>query len=283
MEQLLERILTWTEAQSDVSAVAVVGSRARTDPPADVWSDLDLILIVDDPEPYLSTTDWLAQVGRVWLSFPERTDTGQATEHRVLFEGGLDVDFIPIARDDVPRAFQVSPLADIVRGGLRVLLDKDGALSALTVPAAEPSRPPAQAQYLEVVHDFLFHAVWTVKKLRRGELWVAKSCCDVYMKRLLLRMIEWHARAMHGWCHDTRYGGRFLERWAALQVVVALRRTYAHYDEQDLWRALRATMDLFRWLAQETAECLDYPYPTAADERVTQWVVGCRSEGEDIF
>jgi hypothetical protein len=33
---------------------------------------------------------------------------------------------------------------------------------------------------------------------------------------------------------------------------------------------LFATVDLFRWLAIETAEQLSYPYPTFADEHATE-------------
>lgn len=33
-----------------------------------------------------------------------------------------------------------------------------------------PAAPPAAA-FEALVHDFLYHAVWLAKKLRRGELW----------------------------------------------------------------------------------------------------------------
>ncbi len=99
----------------------------------------------------------------------------------------------------------------------------------------------------------------------------------MYMKHLLLRMIEWHTRATNGWDYDTWHHGRFLERWADPRAVKGLRDAYAHYDEEeeeeeeeDVRRALLATMDLFRWLAIETAEQLSYPHPTLADEHATE-------------
>jgi hypothetical protein len=48
--------------------------------------------------------------------------------------------------------------------------------------------------------------------------------------------------------------------------------TFAAYEAGDLWRALFATLDLFRRLAVETAERLDYSYPTLAEQRVRQWL-----------
>jgi aminoglycoside 6-adenylyltransferase len=91
-------------------------------------------------------------------------------------------------------------------------------------------------------------------------------------------MMEWHARATDGWTYDTWHGGRFLEEWADPKVLEGLRGAFAHFDEDDIKRALLATMDMFRWIAIETAEKLDYPYPTNADRRVTEWVKTCLSE-----
>jgi aminoglycoside 6-adenylyltransferase len=95
------------------------------------------------------------------------------------------------------------------------------------------------------------------------------------MKTLLLRMAEWHAWAAHGLEYDTWSDGRFLEEWADPRVVEGLRPTFARYDAGDARRALLATMDLFRWLATETAERLGYPYPAEADAHVTGWVSRC--------
>jgi aminoglycoside 6-adenylyltransferase len=66
-------------------------------------------------------------------------------------------------------------------------------------------------------------------------------------------MTEWHARATNCWDYDTWHGGRFLEQWADPRIVARLRDTFAHYDEDDVWRTLLAMMNLFRWVAGETA------------------------------
>jgi len=276
-EQLVERLLRWAAVQDDILAVMVVGSRARVHRPADVWSDLDLMLVVADPDRYLSSSDWLLNIDGYWCTFAERTSTGKLFERRVLFDGALDVDFILLAAEGMPQSLQEAPVADIIRRGVRTLLDKRGMLPQSAPPALQTlrRRPPTQQEFREVIHDFWYHAVWTVKKLRRGELWTALRCTDVYMKQILLRMIEWHTCTAHGWDTDTWHGGRFLELWSDPRVKGALRHVFAHYAEEDIWRALLATMDLFRWLAEETAQRLSYPYPVTADERVTEWLQCC--------
>ena len=92
------------------------------------------------------------------------------------------------------------------------------------------------------------------------------------MKRILQDMIECHARATQGWDYDTWHGGRFLEQWADSRAVTGLRDAYARYEEGDVRRALWATMELFSWLARESAERLGYLYPTGGDERATELV-----------
>ena len=130
---------------------------------------------------------------------------------------------------------------------------------------------------MEVVSDFWYHMVWTSKNLRRGELWTAKTCCDVYMKGLLLRTIEWHTGATEGWETDTWYDGRFLECWASMTILAELPDTFAHYREDDVWRALFATPDLFRRVARKIAVQLKYDYPTVEDQHAVVWANRIRS------
>ena len=74
--------------------------------------------------------------------------------------------------------------------------------------------------------------------------------------------------------------GRFLEEWADERAVEQLRYAFAHYDEADVWRALVVTMDLFRWVALETAGRLGCPYPALGDERATELVWRYRETAE---
>lgn len=285
-EQLITRFVTWAELRHDLRAALVVGSRARDDP--DEWADLDIILVTTTPEYYLARTDWVNNIGTPLLTFIEPTATGGETERRVLFEGMLDVDFAILPEQKAHQLLREIPpeiarqLADTFGRGIRVLLDKDGMIATLqaVIPSSEtlPPRTPTQHEFYEVVNDFLYHCVWTVKHLCRGELWWAKSCCDSYLKRLLLTMIEWHAHAVHGPDYDTWFRGRFLEKWADPRIIKELQNAFAYYDEKDVKRALVATMGLFSWVARETAQKLGYPSLVEADEHVAAWVKTCLSE-----
>jgi len=277
-EQLIERFAQWAQGEGNIRAAVVVGSRARICPPADEWADLDIVVVADDPRPYLDEADWVAKLGPYWLTFLEPTADGRSMERRVLFAGGLDVDFPVIPTKAVHEMIHSGApppdVADVFRRGAHILLDRDGLVARLRIAATElvPAFPPTEACFLNVVSDFWYHALWTAKHLRRGELWWAKGCCDGHMKGLLCRMLEWHARAVRGPTHDTWFRGRFLEKWADPRAVQELRHTFAHYEKDDVWQALLATMKLFDWLARDTAARLSFPYPESSVEQVTQLV-----------
>ncbi|MBN2390678.1 MAG: aminoglycoside 6-adenylyltransferase, partial [Anaerolineae bacterium] len=158
--------------------------------------------------------------------------------------------------------------------GVRFLVDKEGFAERLAQIPVElpPYQPPAESEFLNLVNDFWYHTVWTAKKLRRGELWIGKSCCDDYLKHLLRQMLTWHTHARRGASTDTWMRGRFLEEWADPRAVAALPAIFAHYDAADVWRALLATMELFRWLALEAADALGYTYPSFGEDRAVEVV-----------
>jgi aminoglycoside 6-adenylyltransferase len=247
------------------------------DPPADTFSDLDLALITTDPDRYLRDAGWLEHIGTPWLTFVERQATGAGLERRALFERDLDVDFAILERDEVQKmvAGDWPPeISAVLARGFEFILDKDGLEHSMRRDPPKPprARVPTSDEFLSLCSDFLYHAMWAAKKLRRGELWVAKSCADDYMKQQLLQMLTWHARATHGPGYDTWHKGRFLESWADPRVLGELHQAFAHYDEADIQRALSKTVELFRWVAKETAADLGYRYPDTDAERVTAWI-----------
>ena len=274
-ERWLDGLVEWADTRDDVRALVVVGSRARDDRPADEWSDLDCLLVTTDPDSYRERTDWLDALGDVWLTFREETATGDRVERRALFAPGVDVDFVPVSAEEVECVAEVG--SETFVRGYRVVYDEMGATEVLADHAAEaePERTafelPDAAGFREHCEDCWYHAVWTAKKLRRGELWTAKGCLDGYLKwKCLLPLLGWHARARHG--REPWYDGRFLEEWANERALVDLESAYATYDREDCWRALFATMNLLEWLSEEVADELDYESCTDGQRRASELV-----------
>lgn len=62
------------------------------------------------------------------------------------------------------------------------------------------------------------------------------------------------------------------ELWAEDWIIQKLSNCYAHYEKNDIKKALSSTMELFRLVAVEVAGKLNYKYPTKADEYSTEWI-----------
>src|SRR5690554_5366952 len=92
-EELIERFIQWARTKSDIHLSLIVGSRARCDHPADSWADLDIMTFTTNSKLYLSQTEWMTEMGNIWVKTRHNTVVNEA-EWLVTFEGGIDVDFV---------------------------------------------------------------------------------------------------------------------------------------------------------------------------------------------
>lgn len=256
VDLLAAAVAGWAAEREDVVALVLVGSQARAGTPADRWSDLDLVFLVEDPSRYTEDAGWVEEFGTPVVTFLEATLDGH-WERRVLYESGEDVDFVLFPTTVAARLEESAGAAELLARGYRVLLDRSELEERLARIAAKAGGGELSSQraFTELASDFWYHAVWTAKKLRRGEVFTAKECLDAYMKARLVTLLGWHARAVDP-SVDTWHGGRFLERWADPGALVALERAYARYDLRDVARALWETIDLWQGLEEETVRRL---------------------------
>lgn len=271
-QQLIEKFLNWSHACSDIRAAIIMGSQARRDHAADQWSDLDIMVYACHYEHYLFQNDWLEKIGVVWISLLEGSGKGEPLI-RVLFEEGYNIDFFIYSDDYLKKLVTDNVYPRTFHRGAQVILDKDNLAGKIIPPRFDPIplRPPTREEFQEVVDTYWYFTHYIARKILRGELWLAHSW-DAKVKEHLLKMLQWHARAMNGWDYDTWYFGHFLEEWVDHQVREDLEKAFAHYDSSDSQRALLATMNLFRRVARETAQRFAYPYPQNVDDKVTHWI-----------
>jgi aminoglycoside 6-adenylyltransferase len=264
-ESILKRFVAWAFVEPTVRSALIVGSQARSITPADQWSDLDVLVLTTDMPKLLDSAEWVERFGPVVLTFLEATSVGDFRERRVLYSDGADVDFaiLPAQGQAVVAGH---PAAQSVLGrGYEVLIDKDRFWSTVPRSTLSERTPtttlPDVPAFLATTSDFLYHVLWTARKLRRGEVWTAKLCCDGYLKLRLLRLIEWSVIADSRGRVDTWHSGRFMDDWAPADVRDRLPSTFARYDAADIARALNATVELFGDLGRRLAAQLGTPYP----------------------
>lgn len=287
-ETIIERFVAWATDRPEIIAAMIVGSRARTDHPADAWSDLDVVAFSTDPETMLDDADWLHHIGEPLITYLEPTAVGSWRERRVLFDTGCDVDFSVIPADMVGQLATASDgdpvmeqVAPVIRRGYRVLLDRDGTLGpALTRIAAMPEPLPApltQGALDAVLNDFWYHAVWLARKLRRGEVFVAHECLEGNQRHLLMRIIRWLAGDDGAAWHGTR----FMEEWMPETVRGRISATWAAHDPGDIARALGEMMDLVSATSAEIARARGLSIDPGVEDAARSWVHHAIGEREN--
>jgi predicted nucleotidyltransferase len=125
---LLARAAAWADARDDVAAVALVGSWARGAERPD--SDLDLVVLTDDPAGYLERDDWVEEL-QPGAELVATRDWGTIVERRIRLPSGLEVE-VGIGRPSWADTSPVDPgTRRVVRDGMQALYDPRGMLAAL--------------------------------------------------------------------------------------------------------------------------------------------------------
>ena len=121
--RLLKDLTAWGETHRALVAIGLVGSYAKGT--AGPHSDVDVMLIAEDPERLLAERSWLHRFGR-----PERTeeeDYGLVQAVRCFYRGGPEVEF-----NVTGRVWATPPIdpstASVIADGLRPLYDPEGLL-----------------------------------------------------------------------------------------------------------------------------------------------------------
>jgi aminoglycoside 6-adenylyltransferase len=279
---ILDNIIRWGQAEEAVRALVLVGSRARAQhTPADELADYDVQVYVTGANPCLQNDAWLSRIGKVWVCIADQYDwNGLCIPTRLaIYEDGVKVDysFYPWNK------WTNIAGNDIMNRGCLILLDKDNITMNKQESPFQKRRqnPPDGKEYQHAVSEFWFEAYHVAKYLKRNELWLVKFR-DWATKELLLKMIEWNARAKHGGEIDTCFMGKNMQAWVDAETWQALHAAFGRFDRQDSWNALLATMDLFRRLATETADLLRFTYPQEIDRNLTGFILSLKDNEETI-
>ncbi len=260
------RVVAWARSLPDLEAFVQIGSRVQPDAVVDAWSDWDYQLITRDPGLY-QNHDWPAQIAPCWSVYLERTPRG-VMKLSAVFVGGWEVDFVLLPAWQMklvywamahPEMNALYPAAlhrgmhnlRLVAGpGHRVVLGGptwERRYAGLATPWSAPEFTFEDFRFHAA--GFWRHAVWTGKKILRGELRAALRWSHVELREHTYAMLAEEAR-LGG--YTPRPEARKAEQW-----LDARRRQQTALSsgpkQRELALALLAEMELFREVTQGVA------------------------------
>jgi len=264
----VQRVVEWAEADENVRAAFLIGSRGECDGQPDRLSDYDVLLFVRDRSRYESDESWLTAFGTILVKFHDGYELlgSRVVTRLVQYQSGARIDFAIHDVGLLERITKEARLPDMLDAGFRVLVDRDDWESRLPRAMGEAYRGslPTEASYQAVVNEFWWEVIYVAKHLARGELLPALYSQECVIRfQCLVPMLEWYARAVHG--TENRMGphGRGLVRQLEPAEVDRINRTFLGWSVEEGWAGLFETTEHFRVISTAVAERLGF---TVQDE-----------------
>lgn len=208
----IDKIEALLRADERVKGLVLVGSFTREDVTPDIWSDIDIVIVVDNHslEQFYPATDWISSIGKMYC-FSQNSSDFNVT--RACFTDTRRIDFVIVSEDSLERIeeWSYNPLCFInhcIFSRSRVL-DK--------VLQTTFSRPVLnlipQKQFEQMVNDFWFKGMLAVSKAGREELLVAVHLSlDMIRDCLVLGMMLRDRNTGTNHHRDGSQGNHFVEQ-----------------------------------------------------------------------
>jgi aminoglycoside 6-adenylyltransferase len=281
---IVQRVVDWAQAEENVRAAFLIGSRAESGGQPDRLSDHDVLLFVRDRSRYEADESWLTAFGSILVKLNDGYELlgSRVVTRLVQYQAGHRIDFSIHDVGLLERISAAPALPEMLDAGFRVLVDKDDWASRLPASTGEAYRGslPSETIFRHVVNEFWWEVLYVAKHLARGEVLPALYSQECVIRfRCLLPMLEWYARAVHG--SESRLGphGRGLVRELDPPEVDRLNRTFLGSSVAEGWEALFETMEYFRQISSSVAECLDFACPHELSKGVERLVQDMKVHG----
>ncbi|MGZ7444382.1 aminoglycoside 6-adenylyltransferase [Paenibacillus sp. TH7-28] len=272
-QEMMQLILDYARNDERVRAVGMNGSRTNPNVPRDRFQDYDIVFLVTDMNSFIRDKHWVDCFGsRIIMQTPEDMklippDLDGNYSYLMLYSDGnrIDLTLCPVEKKETWNNGDKLSI---------VLLDKDHALPHLPEPTDQDYwvKRPSAALYADCCNEFWWVSTYVAKGLWRREMTYAMDHLNMYVRPMLIKMLEWKVGLDTGFSLSAGKNGKYLEKYLPNQNWLALTSTYPDGTYAAVWRALFAALDLFRSTAKEVAERLNYEYPLDDDRNVTAYL-----------
>lgn len=273
---LQNNLVAWAEGEDNVRALLLVGSRARTAPPPDQYSDLDTILFCLHPPVYVESNDWLRSLGPFWFNYLDQPKHKEP-EQFALYEGAIKIDVLIMKineGENLQNMLDIFPFRDVLQRGFRVLVDKTDSRSQIIIPRAENTGIlPGQTEFDNHIHQGLLLVIKCMRYLERNDLWRAYAVLNNDLRVNLLVLLEWEALTTKP-DKDIWYDGRYIDQWGNTEIVSLFPQIFSGYKKENQRAGLELFLHFYYDLVFKIAEKLGFSLPTDDYEHIRRIVSG---------
>lgn len=274
-QEMADLILRYAEADDNIRAVILNGSRANPNAPRDKYQDYDIIYVVRDMAPMINDESWIDHFGRrLMLQRPEamRDPSGETRfAWLMLFEdyNRIDLSIIP----------QSHPELYLAESQTIILLDKDGVLPAIQASDRDFwVKAPDTLYYFSCCNNFWWCMQNVAKGLARGETPYAMDMYNGVIREELDLMLSWYVAMLHGFEVSIGKGGKYFGRYLPKAIYKEYLATYACASHADIWRAADAACTLFEHISADVAGHFGFDFNHDDPANMRKYLDFCREE-----
>ena len=133
IDNFLEKVRKWADTQKDIKAILLVGSYARGQAHDD--SDIDLVLLTNEPDKYLNDHSFAETIGGI--SKIEKEFWGRVTSLRIWYKDSFEVELGITTPDWITENPLDAGTLRTITDGAKVVMDKIGDLEELIMSASK--------------------------------------------------------------------------------------------------------------------------------------------------
>lgn len=188
-EAAVQDLTALLQADPDVLALAVFGSYLQPQILLDIWSDLDVVLVVkaEALERFYPTVDWLTPLGTVYAY--EQSSNAFRHTTRLCFEDLRRIDLVIATESGLHRVEDWSRLP--FWKNIKILFSRSAQIDRILSETFEQPKLslPSPERFQTMANRFWFKAVAAVHKVARNDLLIAlhlavdmvRDCCVLGM------------------------------------------------------------------------------------------------------
>jgi len=242
-ESVLNNLTSYFESIEDVVGLLLFGSFRKPEFHPDSWSDLDLLVVVQDSrlDRFFPTTEWINHFGTLY-TYSQSSDEFKHTT-RACFENFNRVDFVITTEAKLAEISQWSSIP--FYSGAKVLFSRSKVIDEIVAQNySQPELPLiTQEHFLELVHTFRFKSMLAVYKVVRNDLLIALHLAQDLVRDCCVLGMMLRARATGTNIH--KQGG------IGNQIVAQLEVTRKPFTSVGILDSIKESNEVFEKLASE--------------------------------
>ncbi|MEP7110915.1 MAG: aminoglycoside 6-adenylyltransferase [Ferruginibacter sp.] len=223
---------------------------------------------------FLNDHSWIDIFGeRLFLQMPyqmaievNKSET-PSFSYLMLFKDRNRIDLTLFPFDKTANEFERDSLTII-------LLDKDHLFSNVPAPGDLDYliERPTEKMFADCCNEFWWVCTYVAKGLWRQEIFYAKEMLENPVRKMFLKVIEWHIGVETNFSVSSGKNGKNMQANLSPELYNKILSTYPNADPEHIWNSLFIMCDLFRDLAIKISTNLCFEYNLEEDHNVKEYL-----------